>query len=119
MTAGVARHRYRNKVWVKLNRSLALQKLFSIHCPGVGAMDDSFTAEVPVKLFVVGDVILMREKHGRHSAQLFNLLHQSFGEARRIYENIAFPANNEIARSTIRIRRGIATEVNIVVDDFR
>ena len=82
-------------------------------------MNDAFTAEVLVKLLMVGNIVMVREKHETYAAQLFELAHQWLGKARRVDQNIPRLAPDEIAMGAETVGRGEATVIDIVVEALR
>lgn len=118
---GVARLGDDYDVRGELPRSSARQfPLSGVHRPPrIGFMNNPFTTEVLVKLLVIWDIVMMREKHETQAAQLFELAHQRLGEARRVDQNISRLALDEIAMGAETVGRREAAVINIVIESLR
>ena len=65
-------------------------------------MHDALASEALVELLVIGDVVLMRQEHPADAAHRVDPLHERSGEARRVDQDVAAVAPDEIAERAER-----------------
>ena len=116
--AGVARNRNHDEARLELDGILPLD--LPLDHPGpsgnVGAMQDPFATESIVQRFLIGDVVPMGEEKPARSAHRVDAIEERLRCARRVDDDVAALAHDEIAGRAVRRLRSQSEVVNGAVD---
>jgi hypothetical protein len=117
--ARMAGDRDGKQVGRELDRVVALEARFHVPGPGIEIrhMKDALATEAPRKLGMVGHVVAVREDHSSDAPECLEPIHERTPCPRRINEQIALVALDEIARRAERALGGIPAVVDAPVDE--
>ena len=86
--------------------------------PEIRFMEYPAASKVPVKPFMIRDVVFMCQKHQGDSSQAFDLSCQGFGESWRIDKNVPFRVKDQVACCSVAFGRMVSTVQDILSNRF-